>query len=458
MLEFAPVAEDFSATMEALREFIASLGPVLLQREKELWKNAEPLLSRFGAAVLLTGGELGSGRNLSEELKAKIEELNSLIAEVEKNPQFSGKISEILTKNLPIRYVDGKPEVDWNVPEAAEIMPATRAMTAAKKQLRLLHDSALMALTSRSEWFIAQLLHLYFSKHPSAAGMSEPFFSLDALASLQTIDEAKGVLLEHKVESLMREPLEEWLKFFRDKPKLGMGYLANEVGRMSEIFKRRNLVVHNGGRANRRYFKEVEEALRPGIELGVVIEVSADYLNASIDLLEHQFLLIAAELWKYLEPSDERRGQFLSNVAVHCLNEKRWATAQGLSRFGMNDKNLPETLRLYSQVNYWQSFKWAGQYDEIREEVQKIDFSAKAPIYGLAHAALVDDFELCFKLIPDLLEHQDIKKLHLNTWPLFQNLRGRPEFSLYKMTDEDKSQQADAKSDGDASPAGPTVN
>jgi hypothetical protein len=122
--------------------------------------------------------------------------------------------------------------------------------------------------------------------------MSEPFFSLDALTSLPTIDDAKDMLFDHRVELLMRESLEEWLKFFKDKPKLGMGYLVNEIGRISEIFKRRNLVVHNGGRAGRRYFKEVEESLRPGVNLGEIVEVSTGYLKASIDLIEHQFLLL----------------------------------------------------------------------------------------------------------------------------------------------------------------------
>jgi hypothetical protein len=362
-------------------------------------------------------------------------------------PQSGSSFADSIKKTIPITFINGKPAVDWNAPEVAEIMPAERAISGVKKQLRLLYDSALMVLTSRSEWFIAQLLHLYFNKHPSAAGLSDPFFSFETLASLQTIDDAKEVLLDHKVESMMRESLEDWLKFFKDRPKLGMGYLSNDIGRMAEIFKRRNLVVHNGGRVSRRYFKEVDEALRPGIKLGDVIEVSDSYLHESIDLLEHQFLLLALELWKNLEPLDERRGRFSTSIAVRCLDKKRWLTARGLSQFGINDKNLSEALRLSSQINYWQSFKWAGRYEEIREEVEKTDFSAKAPLFRLAYAAMLDDFELCFKLIPDLLAHDELKKVDLNRWPLFQAVRERPEFSIYKMTDESKELEPDTNSD-----------
>jgi hypothetical protein len=277
-------------------------------------------------------------------------------------------------------------------------------------------------------------LHLYFNKYPRVAGMSEPFFSLDALAFLKTIDDAKEMLIEHKVESLMRETLEVWLKFFKDKPKLGMGYLSAEVGRISEIFKRRNLVVHNGGRAGRRYFEEVDEGLRLGVKLGEVVDVSTGYLNVSIDLIECQFLLLGAELWKHVEASDDRRGKFLMKIAVRSLEESRWVTARFLSQFGMNDKNLPESLRLSNQINYWQSFKWSGQYEAIREEVEKTDFSAKAPLYQLAYAAIVDDFETCFKLIPTLIERDDIRKVDLCTWPLFEAVRKQPEFSAFSLT------------------------
>jgi hypothetical protein len=65
----------------------------------------------------------------------------------------------------------------------------------------------------------------------------------------------------------------------------------------------------------------------------------------------------------------------------------------------------------------------------------------------LAYAAMLDDFELCFKLIPDLLAHDELKKVDLNRWPLFQAVRERPEFSIYKMTDESKELEPDTNSD-----------
>lgn len=229
----------------------------------------------------------------------------------------------------------------------------------------------------------------------------------------------------------MRQSFEEWLDFFREKPKLGMGYLAASKSRIAEVFKRRNLIVHNGGRVNRRYLHEVEQDLRVGLSLGDVVEISSDYLNASIDLIELQFVLIAAELWKKLEAADNERGDLLVRLAFQGLLESRWAMARGLSHFVINDKNGSEATRLRAQINYWQSFKWSGEYEAVKDEVEKFDFSAKDPLFQLAHAAIREDCEGFFRMLPGVLDSGKLSRDQLLTWPLFQNLRKRDEFAPY---------------------------
>jgi hypothetical protein len=220
---------------------------------------------------------------------------------------------------------------------------------------------------------------------------------------------------------------------------LSMGYLDTEKNRIGEIFKRRNLIVHNGGRVSRRYLQEVhEEDLRRGLKLGDTVEITPDYLSRSIDLIEHEFILLAAELWKKLKPEDQRRGNLLSNLAVQHLNERRWIVARGFSFFAMNDKSQVEATRLSSQINYWQSYKWSGDFEKIRSEVDGADFSAKKPLFQLAHSALRDDFEAFFQLLPRLLESGELLKTQLASWPLFQGVRQRPEFAAFDQSDSER--------------------
>jgi hypothetical protein len=438
LLNFKEVTEDFSITMDALREFVSSVGPVLREREEKLAAGARKAISRFATARIVTGEDI-DWSEIPEESREPLSQVRQGLKELAAlhSSERVVKAPEGLRKYMAVKFVDGKPELDWEDPGAIDILPAHRAFNAIKTELRLLFESVLMTLTSRSEWLIAQLLHLFFHRFPTAAGMSDPFFSLDDLESMQSISDARGVLIEHKVESIMRMPLADWLKFFRDKPKLGMSYLDDQSERIEEVFLRRNLVVHNGGRVSRHYIQQVNEELRPGVCAGELAELSVGYIDSSIDLLERNFTLVAVELWKKLAPTDVDRATFLLSRSVQKLNEKSWELARSFSQFCMNDSGIPEFSRLAARVNYWQSFKWSGKYEAICDEVEKADFSAKSPIFRLAQATIKDDFDQVFAMLPGIIASGDLKKADLISWPLFQSVRGRPEFAGYSYRPEE---------------------
>jgi len=121
----------------------------------------------------------------------------------------------------------------------------------------------------------------------------------------------------------------------------------------------------------------------------------------------------------------------LLNLGVRCLEESRWTTARGFSYFVMNDGNETEANRLKGRINYWQSFKWPGEYESIRSEVEKYDFSAKGEIFQIAYAAIKSDFDSLFKLLPHAIDSGSLSKGDLSSWPLFRELRVQPGFAAY---------------------------
>jgi len=448
MSSFRPLIEDFTATIDALRDFVDSVGPVLLERQENALKSEAEVMAPFHAAALLATEDI-SAVDLPTEMKKTLVAAREILTGSSQNtpPEKAIEFGDSIRKKVPIKIVNGKVEIDLDQPAALRIMVHRRATEQLRNEVRLLRESSLMVLTTRSEWFVAQLVHLFFKRWPDAAGTSEPFFSLNTLASLQTIDEARDVLIEHKVESLMRLSFDDWIKFFRQKPKLGMGYLGNDTHRIGEIFRRRNLIVHNGGRVSRRYIQEVDEPLRMGLKLGDTIDVTPEYLHGSADLIEHLFVLIAAELWKKLDPEDDARGQLLQNLSVQRIREHRWAMARGFAYFVMNDNRLPEFTQLAARVNYWQTFKWAGQYDQIRAEVDACDFSAKNPLFQFALATIKDDFESVFRLLPAVLENRHLSRYELLDWPLFQAVRERPEFVTYMPQTDSGNNRSEASAE-----------
>lgn len=131
------------------------------------------------------------------------------------------------------------------------------------------------------------------------------------------------------------------------------------------------------------------------------------------------------------------------SLAVQRLGECRWLMAREFSFFVMNDKSQLESTRLSGQINYWQSFKWSGKYEEVRAEVEDSDLSAKKPLFQLAHAAIRDDFGEFFKMLPGVLESGELMKNDLMRWPLFQGIRQRPEFAPFASTEKQETPDAE---------------
>ena len=89
----------------------------------------------------------------------------------------------------------------------------------------------------------------------------------------------------------------------------------------------------------------------------------------------------------------------------------------------MNDKHIEERSQLTGRCNYWQSLKWQDRFEEVREDVEAYDFSAKDELFQLAQFALLDNEDSFFKLIPTLLSSSKLKLEQLNEWPIFRNMR-----------------------------------
>jgi hypothetical protein len=181
MPDFKTVIEDFSSTMDALRDFASSVGPVLLQRQDQVSKVVYEKIAPFAIARMLAGET--SDTELSDDTKQAIDKVRELFTgtELKVSPERATRAREEILKILPLKVVEGKIEIDVHHPNTNEVLAQRRVLDKVNREVGLLYESSIMVLASRSEWLIAQLMHIYFGKYPGAAGISEPFFSLGKL-------------------------------------------------------------------------------------------------------------------------------------------------------------------------------------------------------------------------------------------------------------------------------------
>ena len=442
---FAKQMSQYVDNLDALRDFVALIGPFLKEHfTKQMEGDAAKLLP---LALII------------EKLRPDAAPLDPEGREVLEK-RFAGKltIKGDKDKGLTLEFSDTAIGQDFKA--------ALERLTKSISNTRHLYRSSLINLISTVEWFLASLLHAYYGKFKDAIGGKDKQFSLNDLKSLGSIEDATNLLIGQKVEDVLRASFEDWVVYLRETLKLSMAYLGDDMATLTECFQRRNLLVHNNGVVNTVYLAKVPADHRKRLKVGMSIPIEESYVDKSIRTFERVFLLIAAELWKKIDPKDKERGDCLIDLGFRQLKREHWETAEGIYTVLMQDKAQQEVLRMIAQVNYWQCLKWQGRLADCKQEIMDSDLSAKDNVFELARAALLDEEKEFFELLPSLLKTKKLSRDSLFDWPLFREMRKSRSFQkkygkqyvswLAKATDDadDRRTAAAAKGkNGSNSPA-----
>lgn len=424
---------EFSENINALRDFVETVELFLLQKKYE-----DQITHKLGFGVLEVIRDADDARRRIQ----KIEELQGKSPDVifqmysEESEKFQRKLKDLLGEGLKIKIIKFDKDnilVEFD-PPAEDNHSTIKAAISLKKSVKrdeLLYQNSLLNLIGIGEWVLCQILRLHFSKFPDAVGVDEKFFSLKNLQEIGSIEDARKCIIDSKIENIMRGSFEDWMKFFKEHVKLSMAYLKDEEKSLKEVFQRRNLLVHNGGVVNAIYVAKVPPALREGLVIGEKIGVNKAYLSNVINLFEKFLILIGSELWKKLEPENEKRSDLLKKISFDHLVKERWSEAESLSYFMKEDKRTPERDQIIGQINYWQAIKWQGRYDEIRKDVERSDFSAKDELFQIFHLALINKVEEFFIKLPKVMEAEKLEYNDLDKWPIFRDIRTHDKYKQF---------------------------
>ncbi len=420
---------EFNDNILSLRDFVDLIEPILIEKHEKHDSKVKPIVLSAMVHQLLQ--ETTETEN-PEEYK-KLIELKSEVEEIIEN-QFSEKIGiefdeiESNPKGITLKklQITSKQEID--------IDEHFRNANKSSKHIDLLYRNSLISLLSSVEWFFAQILHFYFDKYPDSAGLGEKTLKLSEIKSFESFKDAEIFLIENKIEDILRGNFESWMNILKNTPlKLGLGYLNGRKNEIIEIYQRRNLIIHNGSTINSIYLNKVDSSLIQNLKEGEELKLEKAYLDNSICKLQLVFILIAAELWKKLDPDDNDRGDILNDIIYENVKDSRWEIAEGLSYFLIHDSKMNVTDKLVAQLNYWLSKKNQDQYDSVKSEIESADYSDKKEIFQLALAALKEDKEEFFKLLPITLDNKQLNIDRLEEFPVFKEMRGLEEYEAFKI-------------------------
>jgi hypothetical protein len=399
-----PVLARFDSTLEAIRELVVAIAPQIDELDakhrrfrdliRALDKDQIAELNRqiYGIRTQVSNAMASSEKHVSLELNLEAEKF--------------GEHADAVTEFFP------------ELIRGPSLFPPANG--------ELLYGALLTTAVSTFEVFIAGIFTEHYRAHPEAIDASERKFSLADLRSFPTIAEAEAAAIADRVDQHMRAGLEEWSKWFSKALGCKVEDLSDKWPAIEEIFQRRHLIVHSGGRVTAQYL-----AKTPGsrAKLDRYLTVGQPYLTGAIDRLSLLGHMLAFEVQIKWQPKDSTL--IASRMLSRCyraLIDKHWSLAERIGRRALGVK--PTALRREMlRCNAWLAAKRQRRLDEIRPEIEAWDTSAMDITFELAKHCLLDDLDRAFALVPAFLSSDNGQALA--EWPIFEELRVDPRYRQY---------------------------
>ncbi len=253
------------------------------------------------------------------------------------------------------------------------------------------------------------------------------------LMAAGSLEELKRTLLEREVDELMRGSRNAQLLFLDGKLKLGLEERFAGFGPLMELSERRNLFVHADGVVGSAYLDTCRRwGIAPGknLDKGAILGADDEYLaSAFACLVEAGVWLVHAGVRRLHDDIPEGDDLGLTELIYDCLRAEDWRLAIRVSEFALN---LPDKYRITGDsryailINKCIAKKSVG--DDFSGDLSGVEWSTLHPLYGLAKAALEDDFLAVRTLLCTDPVKERVSVDSILEWPLFSTLREHSDF------------------------------
>ncbi|MFF2824181.1 hypothetical protein ACFVRV_14200 [Arthrobacter koreensis] len=285
-------------------------------------------------------------------------------------------------------------------------------------------SSLLTSVVADFEVMVGGLLRHAISHAPRLIESSERTYTWADIAIYSDLDEFKSAQIDNMVDNILYGNFQSWLEFLSKRFGISAAALAT-ADETIEIFQRRNLVVHTGGQVSQQYLDNVDKAFH--VKLGTSLTVDVEYLQRASDtMLVMGVSLVYSVAAKMVKDEASLRWleeDIAGGLVYNLLQAQRFWAVSGIIESLDLDSFSSKGAALRGQVNGWLALKRQGRFDVCRKKVENWDTSVLEPIFKLARAALLDDFEYAEVLASDLRGTPDLPILHYLTWPLLDELR-----------------------------------
>ena len=279
-------------------------------------------------------------------------------------------------------------------------------------------DACIPAAVTEFETLLAALLRIGQTVHPEGLGAGKKPTTIAEVEASGGIELARARAVDRAARDIVDSSPYDWRKRLAKWPGIDPAELVPSWDPVAEIFRRRNVLVHAGGRADEeclRHQSPTEGAPR----LGQPLHCTRDYVLTSIDTLYTVARGLAARWLPTLLPDASFDAYGDSEAVLHLLSTERWDLATSLSGAFIDHSSTADHVM---QVNNWMArSELAGSAEVIRDEVERWAPPDEGVRWEVARAALLGQSAR----VRSLLEQDDSHSLTVDCagWPLLKRLR-----------------------------------
>ncbi|MCZ7439991.1 hypothetical protein O7598_26560 [Micromonospora sp. WMMC241] len=304
----------------------------------------------------------------------------------------------------------------------------------APNRAQLLRRSLLIVAISDFEVFVGALASAVLEDQPGRIEGADSSFTLRQIKEFGSIEAVSEYVIERKVEDLLRGDIDDWKSWF-GKLSVKLEDTTDDWPGFVEMFARRNVLVHNDGKANRHYARKLSAVLPQvaAIKVGTELPVSGEYLDDAWNRLSAAACLVGIGLLLQTRPKvDSRqhvqwliyRTEILADSGSHKAVLVIASTVLRTSRGRLDRENEISLRRLR-----WTALRELGHLEEMTREVEGWDFSGLDLLHLHVRDVLLGDVEKACSSIASLLELGRLTRFALRTKALYRPLHGDPRFS-----------------------------
>jgi hypothetical protein len=291
----------------------------------------------------------------------------------------------------------------------------------------------IIGLVASYDAFLWKLLKLVFNKHEELILNSEKQIKYSVLKELGTLDNARTVLIDREIDTLLRQSHFDQIIWMEKNLKLNF---SKDSGRMSsfiEICERRNLLTHTGGVVSQNYIDKLKLAKVPNKkEIGEHLNVTPKYYNESVSTFYSFGIIIIYTTWVNLH----KDSLIIANEKIvdHCVDlitKESYEIAEYILTFmsKTNNKKTREIDRRTIIINLANTYKLQGKIEEANKLIDKEDWTAVGDSFEICVNAVKDKNDIVIKLMKKIGKNSYPSADDYRSWPIFKSIREVDKFN-----------------------------